>query len=75
MVKPVTQQMPLKAPKAMTVKTARTRLGIAARPTRNKPAIVSDAPKRRRRENCAKTLGPKAIPAARPVKTAPKRTP
>ena len=75
MVKPVTQQIPLNAPSAITVKTARTRLGIAAKPTRNRPAIVRDAPNKRRRENCAKTLGPKAIPSAKPENTAPKSTP
>ena len=74
-VKPVTQQIPLNAPSAITVKTARTRLGIAAKPTKKSPAIVRDAPNKRRRENCAKTLGPKAIPSARPEKTAPKSTP
>ena len=75
MVKPVTHVMPLNAPKMITIKTARTRLGIAARATRNAPLIVRDAPKSLLRENCAKTLGPSAIPAANPVKTAPKRTP
>ncbi len=59
----------------MTIKTARTRLGIAASATKNAPLIVSDAPKSLRRENWAKTFGPSAIPNARPVKTAPNKTP
>ena len=75
MVKPVTQVIPLNAPRIITIKTAKTRLGIAASATRNKPDVASEAPNKRRRENCAKTLGPKAIPAARPVKTAPNKTP
>ena len=50
-VKPVTQQMPEKAPKIITINTANVKLGIAASKTKNEPAIVSDAPKSRRREN------------------------
>ena len=75
MVKPVTQVIPLKEPRIITIKTAKTRFGMAASATKKKPLMTREAPKRRRLENCANTRGPKAIPAARPVKTAPKRTP
>ena len=74
-MKPVTQVIPLKVPRMITVKTAITRLGIRASKTRKKPAVVRDAPNKRRRENCANIFGPNAIPIARPVKTAPNKTP
>ena len=75
MVKPVTQLIPLKAPRIITIKIARTMFGINAKRIKKKPALARDAPNKRRRENCAKTLGPNAIPAARPVNTAPNKTP
>ena len=75
MVKPVTQAIPLKAPRMATIRMESVRLEIAARRTRKTPDVVRDAPNKRRRENCANTLGPNAIPIARPVKTEPKRTP
>ena len=75
MVNPVTQQIPLKAPRIMTIKIDRTRLVISASKTRKKPEIASAAPNNLRRENCANTFGPNAIPIARPVNTAPKSTP
>ena len=74
-VKPVTQVIPLNAPKITTIKTAKTRLGIRASATKKQPLIAREAPNKRLRENCANTFGPNAIPPARPVKTAPKRTP
>ena len=58
-----------------TIKTAKTRFGIAASATKKPPLIASDAPNKRRRENWANIFGPNAIPAASPVNTAPKSTP
>jgi hypothetical protein len=75
MVKPVTQAIPLKAPRIATMVTERTKFEISARRTRKRPDVVRDAPNQRRRENCANIFGPNAIPIARPVKTEPKRTP
>ena len=75
MVKPVTQVMPLKAPRKITMMTESVRFEISANNTRKKPAVEREAPNKRRRENCANIFGPNAIPMARPVKTAPKRTP
>ena len=75
MVKPVTQAMPLKAPRIVTIMTERTKLEMSARRTRKIPDVVRDAPNSLRRENCANIFGPNAIPIASPVKTAPKRTP
>ena len=75
MVKPVTHVIPLNAPRMMTIKIERVKFEIAASSTRNTPAVAREAPNKRRRENCANTFGPNAIPIARPVKTAPKRTP
>ena len=75
MVKPVTQEIPLNAPRTVTIPIAITKFGISARRTRNTPAVVSDAPNSLRRENCANIFGPNAIPIARPVNTDPKRTP
>ena len=74
-VKPVTQVIPENAPRIMVIKIDTVKLVISERKIRKKPDVVSDAPNKRRRENWAKTLGPAAIPSARPVKTAPKRTP
>ena len=75
MVKPVTQQIPLNAPRITTIKIEITRLAISARRIKKKPAIAREAPNKRRRENCANIFGPKPIPSARPVKTAAKSTP
>jgi hypothetical protein len=75
MVKPVTQAIPLKAPRMVTMMTDRTKLEMSASRTRKIPDVVRDAPNNLRRENCANIFGPNAIPIARPVKTAPKRTP
>ena len=75
MVKPVTQVIPLNAPRITTIKTASTKLGIAASATKNPPLMASEAPNKRRRENCANIFGPNAIPDASPVNTAPNRTP
>jgi hypothetical protein len=74
-VKPVTQVMPEKAPKIMVIKIETVKFVINDRKIRKKPDVARDAPNKRRRENCAKTLGPTAIPRASPVKTAPNRTP
>ena len=74
-VKPVTQQIPLKAPRIMTINIASTRFVISARRIRKKPETAKAAPNNLRRENCANTFGPNAIPKARPVNTAPKSTP
>ena len=74
-MKPVTQQIPLNAPRMITTNTAITKLGIAAKITNSAPATTREAPNNLRRENCAKIFGPNAIPAARPVKTAPNKTP
>ena len=74
-VKPVTQVMPANAPRRMVIKIDTVKFVISERKIRKKPDVVSDAPNKRRRENCAKTLGPAAIPRASPVKTAPNRTP
>ena len=74
-VKPVTQVMPANAPRRMVIKIDTVKFVMSERKIRKKPDVVSDAPNKRRRENCAKTLGPAAIPRANPVKTAPNRTP
>ena len=74
-VKPVTQHIPLKAPRITTIKIEITRLAMSANKMRKKPAIASEAPNKRRRENWANIFGPKPIPSARPVKTAAKSTP
>ena len=75
MVKPVTHVIPANAPRMMVIKIETVKFETIERRIRRKPDVVREAPKRRRRENCAKTLGPTAIPSARPVKTAPKSTP
>jgi hypothetical protein len=75
MVKPVTHVMPANAPRRIVIKIDTVKFVIRERKIRKKPEVVSDAPNKRRRENWEKTLGPTAIPSARPVKTAPKRTP
>ena len=74
-VKPVTQETPENAPKMTTTKIAKTKFCSSERMMSKNPALVSAAPNSRRRENWAKIFGPRAIPVARPVKTAPKRTP
>jgi len=74
-VKPVTQLIPLNAPRITVTMTAITKLLINASKTRKNPAIAKDAPNKRRRENCESTRGPNAIPAANPVNTEPKSTP
>ena len=74
-VKPVTHVMPEKAPKMMVIKIDTVKFVISERKIRKNPDVARDAPNKRRRENWAKTLGPAAIPSARPAKTAPKRTP
>ena len=75
MVKPVTQLIPLNAPKIMVTMMAITKLLISAKATRKKPAIAKEAPNKRLRENCESTRGPNAMPVAKPVKTEPKSTP
>ena len=75
MVKPVTQQIPLNAPRITTIKIEITRFAISAKRMRNRPEIAREAPNKRRRLNCAKTFGPNAIPSARPEKTDAKSTP
>ena len=75
MVNPVTQVIPANAPRMMVMKIETVKFGISESKIRRRPDVVSDAPKRRRRENCAKTFGPAAIPSAKPPKTAPKSTP
>ena len=74
-VKPVTQVMPANAPRNIVIRIETVKFGIAASNTRKKPATANDAPNKRRRENCANTFGPTAIPSAKPEKTAPKSTP
>ncbi|CAB4643720.1 unannotated protein [freshwater metagenome] len=74
-VKPVTQVIPANAPRMMVIKIETVKFGMRDKKIRKIPDVVREAPNKRRRENWAKTLGPIAIPSARPVKTAPKRTP
>jgi len=75
MVKPVTQLIPLNAPRITVTITAITKLLIRASATKKNPAIAREAPNNLRRENCESTRGPKPIPAANPVNTEPKSTP
>jgi hypothetical protein len=74
-VKPVTQEIPANAPSRTTIKIASTRFRTRESTTSKKLEIARDAPNKRRRENCAKTFGPNEIPKARPVNTAPNKTP
>ena len=75
MVKPVTHETPEKKPKIITTNMARTKFCSSDRTINKKPALVKAAPKRRLLENCENTFGPRAIPEAKPVKTAPNSTP
>jgi hypothetical protein len=75
MVKPVTHETPEKIPRTTTTNRARTRFCSKERTTKRNPATHNAAPKSRRLENCEKIFGPRAIPIARPVKTALKRIP
>ena len=74
-MKPVTQEIPAKAPKSIVMKMARTKFVIKDKRIKNEEETVSAAPNILLRENCANTFGPSEIPSAKPVKTAPNRIP
>jgi hypothetical protein len=75
MVNPVTQEIPANAPSKITIKIARTRFRTSERRIKKKLEITRDAPNNLLLENCANTFGPKEIPSAKPVNTAPNKTP